>query len=202
MKATSDHHHGIVDELRGVLLFVAAIWVVFLVGQLVVSLDQFALVPRFWRGLPGIVAMPFLHASFHHLLSNTLPLVVLLTLLAGSRARSPAIAATIILLGGLLLWLFGRNGTATEPIAHVGASGLVFGLITFLILSGITERRLVPLLVSVLVGLLFGGTLLWGVLPLQQAQVSWDGHLSGAVAGAAAAAVIFASPRQPVTGDG
>ncbi len=182
----TDHHHGIGEEIRGVVLFVAAIWVVFLVSRFV-SLDQFALVPRSWHGLVGVVTMPFLHANFRHLLSNTLPLVMLLILLAGSRGKSPAIVATIILLGGALLWLFGRNGTADQATAHVGASGLVFGLIAFLIVSGITERRLVPLLVSVLVGLLFGGTLFWGVLPLQNAHVSWDGHLCGALAGAAAA---------------
>lgn len=176
------------------LLFVAAIWVVFLVSRFV-PLDQFALVPRTWHGLIGIVTMPFLHASFQHLLSNTLPLVVLLMLLSGSGARSPAIVVTIILLGGALLWLFGRNGTAAQPTAHVGASGLLFGLIVFLILSGITEGRLVPLLVSVLVGLLFGGALFLGVLPLQNAQVSWDGHLGGAVAGAAAV-FLWASRRR------
>jgi membrane associated rhomboid family serine protease len=195
----TDHHHGIGEEIRGVVLFVAAIWVVFLVSRFV-SLDQFALVPRSWHGLVGVVTMPFLHANFRHLLSNTLPLVMLLTLLAGSRGKSPAIVATIILLGGALLWLFGRNGTADQATAHVGASGLVFGLIAFLIVSGITERRLVPLLISVLVGLLFGGTLFWGVLPLQNAHVSWDGHLCGALAGAAAA-VLWTSRQRSVTSE-
>jgi membrane associated rhomboid family serine protease len=195
MTATTDHHHRMGEEIRGVALFVAAIWIVFLVSRFV-ALDEFALVPRTWHGLIGIVTMPFLHANFQHLLSNTLPLVILLVLLAGSNARSAAIVVTIILLGGALLWLFGRNGTAAQPTAHVGASCLLFGLITYLILSGITERRLVPLLVSVLVGFFFGGTLIWGVLPLQGGQVSWDGHLAGAVAGGAAALLLWTAPRR------
>ena len=194
MKMATDHEHGMGDEVRGVVIFVAAIWVVFLVSRFV-SLDQFGLVPRSWHGLIGIVTMPFLHANFRHLLGNTVPLVILLMLLAGSRARSPAIVATIILLGGTLLWLFGRNGTAAQPTAHIGASGLIFGLVTFLIVSGITEWRFVPLLIAILVGFLFGGTLFWGVLPLQNAHVSWDGHLSGAVAGAAAA-MLWTSRRR------
>lgn len=125
--------------------------------------------------------MPFLHADFRHIMSNTPPLFILLTLLAGSRANSKTIVAIIILLAGVLLWLFGRGNAI-----HIGASGLVFGLAGFLIASGIIEKRPLPLLISLIVGLIFGASLLTGILPTQK-SVSWDGHLFGLVAGAVTA---------------
>jgi membrane associated rhomboid family serine protease len=169
--------HRIRDELRGILVFIGIIWVVFLLSLAVPSLQDFGVVPRTLLGLMGIASMPFLHASFGHLLSNTVPLFVLLALLAGSKARSWETVAFLVLLGGSLLWLFGIRGN------HIGASGLVFGLVTFLLSSGFLEKRLVPLLVSLAVGFLYGGTLIWGILPQFGSHVSWDGHLCGAVAG-------------------
>lgn len=171
----SNASHTIRREIGGVILFIAAVWVVFLL-DFFLPLEKLGLKPRTVVGLPGIAAMPFLHQGVGHLLGNSLPLFFLLILLAGSRARSWRIVAAIIILGGGLLWLFGRNAI------HVGASGLVFGLIAFLIASGIFERRLVPMLLSFVVAFLYGTTLLWGVLPIVRG-VSWDGHLSGVAAG-------------------
>jgi membrane associated rhomboid family serine protease len=133
--------------------------------------------PRTLAGLTGIPASPFVHASLSHLVANTVPLFVLLILLVGSNGRPWAIVLAVILLSGAMLWLFGRNAV------HVGASGLIFGLVAFLVVSGFLEKRLVPLVVSVIVGLLYGGTLLSGVVPRIGSQMSWDGHLTGAVAG-------------------
>ncbi|MEZ5480277.1 MAG: rhomboid family intramembrane serine protease [Thiolinea sp.] len=148
-------------------------------------LEVFGLVPRQFSGLPGIVAMPFLHGSWAHIVSNTVPLLVLLTLLAGSRANSRLIVPVIIVLGGVLLWLFGRGSAL-----HIGASGLVFGLAVFLIVSGLLERRTVPLLVAALVMFLYGSSLLSGVMPFQRG-VSWDGHLFGGLAGGLVAWFMF-----------
>ena len=171
--------HRIREELRGVLIFVGAVWVVFVVGRLLpfVNLNDYGLVPRSLTGLVGIFSMPFLHADWPHLLSNTVPLTVLLMLLAGSRGRTPLIVLAIVLLGGGLLWIFGRVAV------HVGASGLIYGLIAFLLVSGLLERRFVPLMISLLVGFLYGGTLLAGVVPELGSRVSWEGHLLGAIAG-------------------
>ena len=170
--------HTIQQELYGVIAFVAVIWGTFFVGcVLPFDINTLGVTPRTPIGLVGIPATPFLHANLQHLLSNTVPLFVLLTLLAGSNARSWEIVIDVVLLGGLLLWLFGRNAT------HVGASGLIFGLIAYLIVSGLLEKRVVPLIVSVVVGFLYGGTLLAGVMPRLGTQVSWDGHLFGAIAG-------------------
>jgi membrane associated rhomboid family serine protease len=165
------------DEIMGVIVFIGAIWAVFLASWVFPGLDDFGVVPRRLTGLVGIPAAPFLHANLRHIVSNTLPLFVLLILLAGSRAESWEVVAFVILLSGLLLWMFGRQGV------HVGASGLVSGLGAFLILSGILERRIVPLLIALLVGFFYGSALLSGIIPRFGSAVSWDGHLCGAVAG-------------------
>ncbi len=120
--------------------------------------------------------MPFLHVDLKHLLGNSVPLAVTLMLLAGSRANSSAIVILIVILSGIGLWLFGRNAN------HIGASGLVFGLITFHIFAGVFERRLRSIFIAIIVGLLYSSTIIRGVLPFQEG-VSWDGHLFGGIAG-------------------
>lgn len=170
--------HTIEQELKGVVGFVAAMWGVFLLDMVLpLDLRAWGLIPRTVEGLPGIATMPFLHANWQHLIGNTAPVFVLLVLLAGSRANSWGVVVQIVLGGGLLLWLCGR------PAVHIGASGLICGLIVFLIVSGWLERRFVPLAISVGVSFFYGGSLLLGVIPRFGSQVSWDGHLCGAVAG-------------------
>lgn len=169
--------HTIRQEIHGVALFIGSIWAVYFVTLLFPGLDQYGVIPRTFGGLVGIVAMPFLHANLHHLVSNTIPLAVLLILLAGSRAESWEVVVMIGALGGVLLWIFGR------PAVHIGASGLISGLVAFLMLSGFLERRVIPLLIAFVVGFLYGGSLVAGVLPHIGSSISWDGHLCGAIAG-------------------
>ena len=172
-----DRSHTIRQELTGVILFVGSIWAVFLVSLLFPGLDEYGVIPRRTIGLVGIPAMPFLHANLQHILSNTVPLFVLLILLAGSRAESWEVVILIAFLGGLLLWIFGREAI------HIGASGLISGLVAFLILSGFLEKRIIPLLIALLVGFFYGTSLVLGIIPRLGSQISWDGHLCGAVAG-------------------
>ena len=181
--------HTIRQEIHGVVLFVGAIWAVFLVSLVFPKLDQYGVIPRHTIGLVGIPAMPFLHLNLQHILSNTVPLCVLLVLLAGSRARSWEVVVWIILLGGLLLWVFGREAV------HIGASGLISGLTAFLILSGFLEKRIVPLLIALLVGFLYGSSVLMGVVPRFGSEISWDGHLCGAIAGGIVACALASGPR-------
>ena len=173
--------HSVRRDLTVVAAFVAAIWGVFVIDRVLPLERWFGLVPRSLDGLFGIVAMPFLHADMAHLTANSVPLAVTLLLLAGSRANSGLIVVSIALLGGAALWLFGRG-----DVRHIGASGLVFGLIAFHLFAAVFERRLRSLLIAAVVGLLYATTFLRGVLPMQPG-VSWDGHLFGALAGVAVA---------------
>lgn len=181
--------HAIRDEFRYVLIFVAVIWAVFILDSLIpaIDLNQWGLVPRQFVGLLGIPLMPFLHGGVGHIASNTVPLIVLLVLMAGSRTRTWETVAEITILGGALLWIFGRaQASSGQTLSHVGASGLVYGLIAFLIVAGFREKRILSLVIALGVGFFFGATLLSGVIPRGNG-VSWDGHLCGAVAGAALA---------------
>jgi len=187
-------------KLKSTLVFVGTVWAIHLLN-IVLSLpmidfplDAFGLRPRTLAGLPGIVTMPLLHASLGHLIGNTIPLLVLLVLLAGSRERSWDIVTGIILLGGGLLWLVGRDHV------HVGASGLISGLVAFLVLRGVFEKRLAAVLVAVVTFLLYGGTVLWGFVPAGQ-EVSWDGHLCGAIAGGVIAFCLSRWKRMPAASD-
>lgn len=167
--------HTVKRDLIYVAIIIAVMWVVFVLDQ-ILPLETFGLVPRTVKGLTGIVAMPFLHGDFKHLLGNTVPLAVTMMLLAGSRANSLAIVMFITLLCGAGLWLFGREAL------HIGASGVVFGLIAFHVFAGVFEKRLQSVIISIVVGLLYASTVVKGVIPFQPG-VSWEGHLIGAVAG-------------------
>jgi len=168
--------HSIKRDLAGVAAVILIIWVVFGLDYFL-PLEQLGLVPRTFRGLTGIVAMPFLHGDLKHLLGNTVPLAVTMLLLAGSRANSGGIIVLITILCGTGLWLFGREAL------HIGASGVVFGLIAFHVFAGIFEQRVQSVIISVVVGLLYASTVVQGVMPFQEG-VSWEGHLIGAISGA------------------
>ena len=187
--------HTIQQEIKGVSAFVGAIWAVFVLEFLLpFDLTSLGLVPRTLTGLVGIPAMPFLHANLQHIASNTVPLFILLILLAGSKANSWGVVVEVVLLGGIFLWLFGR------PANHIGASGLISGLTAFLIVSGLLERRFVPLVISVVVIFFYGGSLLLGVVPRLGSHISWDGHLFGAVAGGIIADLLTSNSKpQTVT---
>lgn len=171
--------HTIRQEVAPILAFVALIWIVFLVSRVLpFNLNAYGITPRTLHGLAGIVCSPFLHADLAHITGNTIPLIVLLLLLAGSQPNTWTIVTAIILASGSLLWLVGRHAT------HVGASGLIFGLAAYLIVAGFREDRIIPLLVALAVGFLYGGALAAGMVPRLGSHVSWDGHLTAAAAGA------------------
>jgi membrane associated rhomboid family serine protease len=178
------------NDLHPIVLFILGIWLVFIVDALIpAALTDLGLRPRTLGGLIGIPLMPLLHGSFGHILGNTLPLIILLSLLSGSRTNSWTIVFAIIVISGLMLWLFGRNAI------HVGASALIFGLIAFLIVSGVIQRRIVSMAISLLVGVLYGGTLLIGLIPRWGSDASWDGHLCGVIAGALVAYAMTSQGR-------
>jgi len=171
---------------------VALLWAIevinFLVGH---GLNQYGLLPGTTRGIWGIFLSPFLHGSFSHLILNTVPLIVLgwLVIIRGV-GTFLLVSLTIIALGGLGVWEFGRQAY------HVGASGLIFGYFGYLVARGYFEKSPGAILVSVVVVLAYGG-LVWGIFP-NQPGVSWEGHGFGLLAGAVAAWLY----RKPPEGNG
>jgi membrane associated rhomboid family serine protease len=152
------------------------------------NLDRWGIRPRQLAGLTGIVTAPFLHAGFLHLLANTIPFLVLGALIALSgTARFLEVTALVMLVSGLGTWLVGPAGTD-----HIGASGVVFGYLTYLVGRGFYERKILYLVGGVIVVMLYG-PVLWGVLPTTPG-ISWQGHLFGAVGGLLAARLLHGEP--------
>ncbi len=171
-------------------------WGLEAVDQFVVarSLDQYGIRPRDLSGLWGILCAPLLHGGFGHLAANTVPFLVLgWFVLAGRKGDFFLVSAIVIVLGGAGVWL-----TAPAISVHIGASGLIFGYLGFLLSRGLFERSLGSILVAVIVGLLYGG-LIFGVLPSGESGVSWQGHLFGFVGGAIAAKLLAGTKPQDAT---
>ena len=168
-------------NLISVFAFVGFIWAVYLINfpmsAAIVDLNTFGLEPRTLSGLIGIFTMPFLHDGIHHLLGNTVPLVVLLLMLAFSRPNPRRVIICLTVMSGVMLWVLGRHRI------HVGASALIYALTAYLITVGLYERKVTSVIAAILVGVLYGGTLFWGLLPTAGEHVSWEGHLLGAIAG-------------------
>lgn len=154
------------------------------------NLDNGGIQARSVDGLSGILFAPVLHAGWGHLIANTVPLVVLgfLVLLSGI-GRGLAATAIIWLVAGAGVWLFAGSGPT-----HVGASSLIFGWLTYLIVRGVFTRKLGQILLGVVVLFLYGG-MLWGVLP-SEPWISWQGHLFGALGGIVAAWALSADARK------
>lgn len=160
---------------------VGIMWIVEVVDiALAGRLNYLGIYPRNPIGLRGILLAPFLHRDFRHLISNTIPLVVMgwFVMLRGV-SEFFKVSAIVILASGLGVWLLGAPGL------HIGASGVVFGYFGFLLSRAYFERSALSIAMSLAVGLLYGG-IIWGVLP-GQLGISWEGHLFGFLSGIFAA---------------
>ena len=182
-----------------ILTFVALLYLVELIDQLTGhSLDVNGIRPLEADGLWGVVFAPVLHANWQHLMANTVPLLVLgfLMTLAGV---SRFVWATVMvwILGGFGTWLIGNVGSNCGPTDHIGASGLIFGWLAFLLVFGIFVRRFWDIIIGLLVLLAYGGILI-GAMPVLGTcgGVSWQGHLCGAIAGVVAAYLLSAPERK------
>ena len=178
------------------LLLLAGLWILEFLDQLSGhQLDQLGIHAREVDGMPEIFTAPFLHAGWDHLLSNSLPFYILgfLVLLSGL-VRWLASSLIIIVISGMAAWSL----TPAHTII-LGASGLIFGWLTYLLARGIWSRRPAQVVVAALVLLVYGG-LIWGIFP-NGAGVSWQAHLGGAIGGVVAAWLLHrrASRQQLVT---
>ncbi|MFO7191784.1 MULTISPECIES: rhomboid family intramembrane serine protease [Thermocrispum] len=153
------------------------------------NLDAGGIQPREADGLLGVLFAPLLHGSWEHLAANSIPVLLFAFLtMAGGIGQWIAVSATIWLIGGLGVWLIGPPDTV-----HIGASGLAFGWLAFLLVRGIFNRAPGQLVLAVVLFLVYGG-MLWGVLP-GAADISWQGHLFGALAGVLAAWLVAKADR-------
>lgn len=173
-----------------ILTFVALLYVIEIVDQLTGhALDRNGIRPLETDGLKGILFAPLLHANWGHLLANTVPALVLgfLVTLAGM-GRFVWATAIIWIVGGIGTWLLGNIDGCPLETNHIGASGLIFGWLGFLLVFGWLTRHLWQIGISLVVLFVYGG-ILWGAVPALSGcgGVSWQGHLSGAVAGVLAA---------------
>jgi membrane associated rhomboid family serine protease len=181
---------------RLVLAMAVVLWVAEIVDLVLGHrLDRYGIEPRDGDGLVGIVAAPLLHGGFGHLISNTVPFVAMgLGIALKGAGRVLAVTAIVALVSGVGTWLLGPSSSL-----HIGASGVVFGYATYLLGQGLFERGLVEVGLGLLVGAVWGGALLGGLLP--EPGVSWQGHLFGAIGGVIAARML-SNPRptrQPAT---
>jgi membrane associated rhomboid family serine protease len=162
-------------------IFVLIMWLVKIFEIIFnTDLEVLGLAPLSWRGLPGIFFAPLLHASFSHLSANTLPFFFLGGLLFYFyRSIAWKIFWLIWLTTGLWVWFFARGDSV-----HVGASGVVYGLASFLFLSGILRRESRLMAITLLIAFLYGG-LVWGIFPqlFPHQPISWESHLMGLLAG-------------------
>jgi membrane associated rhomboid family serine protease len=172
------------------LAFTAVLYVSEALDQFTpLSLDGDGILPRRVDGLDGILWAPLLHGGWGHLLANTVPFIVFGFLaMAGGIGQFVAVTATIWLLGGLGVWLTGNEGT------HIGASGLIFGWLVFLLTRGFFARSLRQIGLAVVLFAIWGGVL-FGVLP-GQSGISWQSHLFGALAGLLAARLVATADRR------
>ena len=170
---------------RLVAAMAALMWVSELVDSVADHrLDRYGIEPRDGDGLVGIVAAPFLHADFGHLISNTVPFLAMGFVIAFKGAmRVLAVTAVVVLISGAGTWI-----VAPDDTLHVGASGVVFGYATYLLSRGFFDRDLLELGVGFLVGAIWGTALIGGLLP--QEEISWQGHLFGAIGGIVAARLL------------
>jgi membrane associated rhomboid family serine protease len=200
MSITSPTPKAAAARREGVVLLTGMVVLMWLIN-LINSFDNYRLdsdglyahnVDRIW----GIFTAPFLHASWSHLIGNTIPLVFMGLLIALTGARQfVGVTLIVIVLGGLGTWLVSPGGTQV-----VGASGLVFGYATYLLTRGFFDRSALEILTGIVVGVVFGGVLISSLVP--HGGISWQGHLCGGIAGVIAAWLLSGDRRGATAGAG
>jgi len=159
------------------LSIVVILWIIHIVQWLLgLDLSSLGIYPRSTYGALGIITSPFIHGSFQHLIANTIPLAFFTTLLFFFYKKKVFLVYVLIwITSGLFTWIIGR------PAWHIGASSVIYGLASFLVFGGLFSKNFKLIIVAVAVAVLYSG-LIWGIFPGDE-QISWEGHLSGAIAG-------------------
>ena len=169
---------GFFKKITIPLLLVGSLWVIKFV-ELFFGLRfvRYGIYPRELDGILGILTSPFVHSDFKHLISNSFPLLILTSVMILFYKRSALFSLLLItILTGLAVWIFAR------PSYHIGASGVVYGLVAFVFWSGIFRKNVKSIILSLIVLMLYSGLFL-GILPPEEANISWESHLAGALVG-------------------
>ncbi len=165
------------NAIKKPIYFVAFLWV-FHLWKVFVSdgLWRFGIFPRDFYGLKGIITAPLSHGDFQHLISNSLPLLALMTILFFfyRRIAWPSFVS-IYLMTGFAVWVIAR------PVYHIGASGIVYGLVSFIFWLGVFRRNVKSIVLSLTIVIMYSG-MFYGVLPNQEG-ISWESHLFGGIVG-------------------
>lgn len=185
---------GVLRPLVILFVFVAAFWAIEAFDYITLAndLDQYGIRPRDTDSLRNIFAAPFLHGSFSHVAANSVPFLVLGALIIW-RSRRDFWLVTLIttVISGLGIWLVGGFNTV-----HIGASGIVFGFLGYLIFLGWFERSAIAIIQAIVVGAIYGGVL-WSLFSFEEG-VSWSGHLFGFIGGIVSAWLLARrSPSRP-----
>lgn len=164
------------SQLKLLLYIAGFLWIVHVVGH-IFPIQGLGIIPRELHGLAGIIFAPFIHADFSHLIANSISLIILGFILASTEDSGIVyILLAVMLLGGLGTWAIGRSGTV-----HIGASGVIYGILGYLIARGFFRKDFKSVIVSVLVLFMYGG-MIFGVLPTVP-HMSWESHLCGFLSG-------------------
>ena len=157
--------------------FIIIIWMIyFSQSAFTLPFAHYGILPREISGIAGILSAPLIHADFAHLISNTPALLILsITVIYFYPNSSLKVLALIYLLTGILVWLFARQ------VYHIGASGIIYGLLGFLFFSGVFRRDNRSIAIALLITFIYGG-LVWGMLPGMKG-ISWESHLFGGISG-------------------
>ena len=168
-------------SLRFPILLVLILWLIKAVDfAFALDLNSYGLSPLQIKGIPGIFTSPFLHADLAHLFANSIPMLILGSFLFYFyKDIAWMILFLTYLITGIWVWVYARAGTE-----HIGASGVIYGLASFLFFSGMIRREKGLLVITMLVAFLYGG-LIWGVFPqlFPNQPISWESHLMGLLAG-------------------
>ena len=178
-KVKEEDEKTINSSYKFTLYFIVLLWFIKVIEYaLIVDFSFLGIMPRTLQGATGIFLAPLIHVDFYHLLSNTFPILLLGTALFYFYDKiAVQVVLSIYLISGFWVWLVAREAY------HIGASGVVYGLLSFLLISGFIRKGKSALAISFIILVLYGGSFIYGVFPTTPG-VSWESHLMGAIAGA------------------